>query len=213
MTDSSPLKKACPIFPWPYHVFFLFLGACGSGKGIVVRPMGPEEALLFDNGVDLIQTPNLLQGNWLESWEQETEQRVKESDLIAVVRIDTFSSDVSPSGERSHRLHTHIEAIKHGHFDKNELDLVVRAKDPGEGTLRNRDAQLVGKRFVAFIRWFRESPESPIVPRFHLSPASDPVLRRINSLVERYHLPPEKRRRVIVKEESEGKQEAESNPD
>jgi hypothetical protein len=46
--------------------------------------------LLFDNAVDLVEAPVIVEGEWSGAFER----RVGRADLIAVVRVESLSSDL-----------------------------------------------------------------------------------------------------------------------
>ncbi len=177
------------------------LAACGSSAPrIVATPMTSAQGVVFENGVDYIDDPALLEGSWLETWEQEVDLRVRTADVVAYVRISTLRTDTDLERNETHRLVAHIDTLRLGEgvSDGDELELVVREGDPGFDTVHNQDPRILNQRFVAFVKWTQESEGMPIVARWHLSPASERVVRRVNSLVEARRSPNDDRRRIIV---------------
>jgi hypothetical protein len=172
---------------------------CGSSAPrIVVTPMTQAQGVVFENGVDYIDDPTLLEGSWLETWEQEIDLRVRSSDVIAYVRVTTMRTDTDLERHETHRLVAHIDSLRHGEVSGEELELVVRQGDAGFDTVHEQDRRILNQRFVAFVKWTQDGVDGPIVARWHLSPASERVVRRVNTLVESRRAPDEDRRRVII---------------
>lgn len=211
------MRRPTPRRPSPLaHVAVVLLlgsaapssGGCGSSAPrIVVTPMTQAQSTVFENGVDYIDDPTLLEGNWLETWEQEIDLRVRSSDVIAYVRITTMRTDTDLERHETHRLIAHIDSLRQGASPEEELELVVRQGESGFDTVHEQDRRILNQRFVAFVRWTQDGPDAPIVARWHLSPASERVVRRVNTLVESRRAPDEDRRRVIVHDQPADEEE------
>lgn len=164
------------------------LVACGGGSqsGVPAKPPGEftaEHALLFESGVDFIADPEALEGRWRDDWSTELAGRVSYADVIALVQVDTFRTDVDPARRNTYRLVADVAKTWMGEAP-DELVLVVRPGDTGFGTVHNKEDQIINKGFVAFIRWDLDE-NGRVVPRWHLSPASSPVAERVMYLVGR----------------------------
>ncbi len=173
---------------------------CGGANAPVMVVTGPftdAHRRAFDNGLDLIENPTSLEGAWLRDWEEEIDRRVSLSDVVALVRITTLRVDVDLNRRETYRLIAHVERQRHGELP-NEIALVSRQADPGYPTIRTNSERILNQSFVLFLKWADE--EGQVIARWHLSPAADRVVRRVNSLVERRLTPTEERRRVIVRE-------------
>jgi hypothetical protein len=174
------------------------LFGCGSGPvHRTVTPMTPEAELAFENGIDFIDDPTLLEGNWLEDWEQDIARRVELCDAVLVVRVISVHENVDLDRDLSYRLASHIETVRYGTGFQDEITLVSRTSDDGHPSVRENQARLLQQQFVAFVR-FVEGEDGQVVPRWHLSPAADRVVRRVNSLLATRV--PGDRRRVIVRD-------------
>jgi hypothetical protein len=169
----------------------------------VVTPLTTAQGAVFENGVDYIDDPALLEGSWLETWEQEVDLRVRAADVVAYVRITTMRTDTDLERNQTHRLVARIDTLRLGDgvTEGEEIELVVRQGDAGFDTVHEQDRRILNQRFAAFVKWTQESEGLPIVARWHLSPASERVVRRVNSLVEARRSPGEDRRRIIVHEQ------------
>lgn len=178
---------------------FAAIAGCGGGPApiVVTSPFTDEHETAFENGIDYIEDPTILEGSWLSSWEDDIDRRVQLSDAVALVTVTTLRQDVDLDRHETYRLITRVDRERHGELP-DEVTFVVRHDQAGFGTVHGNDARILNQRFVAFVKWAEE--EGQIVPRWHLSPATERVVRRVNTLVERIHTPHEDRRRVIVRE-------------
>jgi hypothetical protein len=179
-------------------VCLLAAPACGGGAvRRTVTPMTPEAELAFENGIDFIDDPSLLEGNWLEEWEGDIARRVDLCDAVLVVRITAVQQNVDLDRNLSYRLVAHIENVRFGTGFDDEITLVSREGDAGHASVHEYESRLLQNQFVAYVRFVEEGEE--VVPRWHLSPAADRIVRRTNSLLESRRSS-EGRRRVTVHE-------------
>jgi hypothetical protein len=163
----------------------------------VTSPFTEEHETAFENGVDYIDDPSILEGSWLHSWEDDIDRRVSLADAVVFVTITTFREDVDLERRKTYRLVARVDRRRHGEVP-DEIVLVVRQGEIGFGTVDENHGRLLNQRFVAFLKWVDDGGQ--VVARWHLSPAAERVVRRVNTLVERRHTPTEERRRVIVRE-------------
>lgn len=172
-------------------------GGPGTPEIVVTGPFTDEHAVAFDNAVDYFADPSQLEGGWRRDWEEDVDRRVSLADAIGVVEVTTVRTDVDLDRRETYRLLSRVIRERHGDLP-DELTLTVRQSDPGYGTVHGNDARILNQRFIAFVKWADE--DGRVVPRWHLSPASDAVIRRVNTLIERRHTPAAERRRVIIRE-------------
>jgi hypothetical protein len=174
------------------------LVACGASNPAprVVSPLTEEAAAAFDNGVDLIGDPTMLEGGWLRSWERDLDQRVGLADAVGLVTVATVQEDVDLERRINYRLSAHVERDRFGGL-AGEVDLAAKSGQPGYVSVSSNTERLLNQQFVLFVKWTDE--DGRVVPRWHLSPASPAVQRRVNSLLEQRRAP-EERRTVIVHE-------------
>lgn len=174
--------------------------ACGSTTSqIVARPITAEQAAVYDNGIDYVDNPSLLEGPWLETWEREIDQRVTNADAVSYVTISTIRTDADLERRETFRLTAHSDSIRYGQIDE-DMVIVSARNDSGFDTVRGNDTRILNNRFVLFLRWVQADANSPRVARWHMSPASEPIVARVNSLVAARHGDTTDRRRIIVRE-------------
>ena len=180
----------------------LAASGCGSTSArTVARPMTAEQAAVYDNGIDYVDNPALLEGPWLATWEREIDQRVTEADAVSYVTISTIRTDADLEHRETFRLTAHSDSIRYGTIDEDVVIVSARS-DAGFETVRGNDTRILNNRFVLFLRWAQADASSPLVARWHLSPASEFIVRRVNSLVDARHGDRTERRRVIIRESS-----------
>lgn len=179
------------------------LSGCGaSAATIVVTPMTADDEIAFENGLDFIDDPTLLEGSWLDSWQQDIERRVQLSDAIALIRVATVRTDTDLEHRDTYRLLATVEQVRIGTGVPDEITLVAREGDPGFGTIQENDERVLNQRFIVYLRWTRNEAGT-LIPRWHLSPAGERVIARVNTLVELRRTAPDDRRRVIVRQRQE----------
>ncbi len=188
-------------------------GCGGAAAEVVVTPMTAEHEAAFENGVDFIDDPRLLEGSWLETWESEIEHRVTLSDAIGVVRITTVRHDTDLEHHDTYHLVATVVSTRYGTMP-GEVSLTTREGESGFGTVAGNDERLLAppadrpEHFILFLKWTRDD-SGDLVARWHLSPAGTAVVQRVNSLVELRRRDSEERRRVIVHTTSSGDDEEE----
>jgi len=181
----------------------LLVCGCGSATPqVVVTPMTPEGETVFENGVDFIDDPSLLEGSWLDNWESDIEHRVTLADAVAIVRVTTVRRDTDLEHHDTYHLAVVIDNIRFGNID-SELLLSAREGEGGFGTIAGNDDRLLQPpaphpdHFILYLKWTRDD-DGGLVPRWHLSPAGTAVVQRVNSLIELRRQSTDTRRRVIV---------------
>jgi len=158
--------------------------------------MTPEAELSFENGLDFIDDPSILEGNWLEDWERDIAQRVELCDAVLVVRITAVHQNVDLERNLSYRLVAHVETVRFGVGFEDEITFVSRQGEVGYHSVNGNQSRLLQQQFVAYVRFVESETGEPIA-RWHLSPAGDRIVRRTNSLLDGRRSG-ESRRRVIV---------------
>lgn len=179
------------------------LSGCGSAPppARATTPFTAEHAEVFEDGVDFIADPTQLEGRWREDWSRDLDRRVSESDVIAKVTVHTIHTDTDLDRVSTYRLVGEVEEALWGEPPEDEVTLSVREGDPGYGTLEGNDRRVLNQSFVAFIKWY-DAPDGTVRPHWHLAPSTEPVVSRVEYLIENRLRAPEDRadRRVIVHE-------------
>jgi len=180
----------------------LVLGCGSASPQVVVSPMTPEAEVSFENGVDFIDDPSLLEGSWLDNWESDIEHRVTLSDAIAIVRVTTVRRDTDLEHHDTYHLAVSVESTRLGTLSSDVL-LSAREGQTGFGTLVGNDERLLSPpsdhpdHFILFVKWAHDDSGGTIA-RWHLSPAGPAVVQRVNSLIELRRTSSEDRRRIVV---------------
>ena len=160
-------------------------GACGSqavSSGALVRSEFTEQDRhYFDDAVDLLADPAMLEGSWRDQWLADFGQRIERSDLIATVRIASLGTADRPDGMRFFRLQARVEERLKGAAPAPSVTLRVEPARSGS-VERNRE-RLLRERFVVYIKWARE--QGAVVAHWHLMPATKSVVGRLHKLFER----------------------------
>lgn len=162
------------------------LGGCGGGA-TAVRPTSPftdEDARFFDGSVDFVEDPTALQGRWADTWNEELDERVGRLDMLAAIEVHTLRTDTDLDRRRTFRLVANVRDELYGDYELGELDLVVREGERGFATVEGNQRRILHQPFLAFVKFAESELDGSIVPKWHLSPVSQPVLDRVNALLE-----------------------------
>jgi hypothetical protein len=150
------------------------IGCAGASSNAPASDFRPSDVALFDNAVDLVEAPVIIEGDWTGAFEQ----RVRRADLIAVVRIDALGSDFVKR-RSAYRLTVRVKNRLKGSSSK-EIVLSVRDDESGYPSVRANEDRLLHDPFIAFIKW-EAAPEPPeLIAHWHLSPDSDAVRAKID---------------------------------
>lgn len=133
-----------------------------------------SDVSLFDNAVDLVEAPVIVEGEFSGAFER----RVGRSDLIAVVRVDTLSSDLV-NRRSAYRLTLRVKDRLKG-ISTKEIVLRVGDEEAGYQSVRVNEDRLLHEPFVAFIKWESDPDRPELISHWHLSPDSDSVRQKIN---------------------------------
>jgi hypothetical protein len=186
---------------------FVAVAACGGGSQEVevqVTPFTEEHAAVFEDGIDFVADPEGLEGRWREDWSRELDQRVSWSDVVAVITIRTIRTDTDPNRETTLRLLAEPSRTLLGEIP-DEIELKVGHEQAGFSTVEGNDRQILNTEFVAFLKWY-QAADGSVRPHWHLAPASDPVMSRVEYLLERRREVPrerDRRTRTVIHEAEE----------
>jgi hypothetical protein len=137
-----------------------------------------SDAALFDGAVDLIENPLAVEGT-----RGTFERRVARADLIAVIRLESLSSDLIRR-RSAYRLAVRIERRLKG-SSARELVLRVEEDQAGYRTVQANEDSLLRDPFIAFVKWERDAESSEPVSHWHLSPASDATLEQVQLVLRK----------------------------
>lgn len=187
-----PMRR---ILSW--SIVVLAFAACGGSQEVEVQlsPFTEEHAEVFEDGVDLVADPEGLEGRWREDWSRDLDRRVSWSDVIAVITVRTIRTDTDPNRRTTLRLVVEPSRELVGDIP-DEVDLKVFHDAPGFSTVEGNSRQILDQEFIAFLKWY-QADDGSVLPHWHLSPASQPVLSRVEYLLERRReIPRERDRRT-----------------
>jgi hypothetical protein len=169
------------------------LSACGSSRPHV-RPSSPFEevhARFFDNAADFISEQVSLGGQWASDWDEELRGRVGYADTIAVVKVETLRTSIDVEHRRTyHLLCAVVGRLLRGQLPEDDrIEVSVQEGSAGFETIARNERRLVEGNYLMFIKWAEMGDAEQVVPRWHLSPATErvrgDVTRMLNEAEER----------------------------
>lgn len=177
----------------------LAVAACGPGVSAVrvTSPTSAAELRVFDHGVDLVDDPDILAGQWRESWGEELQSRVGSADVIELVHVNSAQATRIPDQGPSYRLDIEPSDTLLG--ESADITLVSTEGDGGYVSIDRNQTRLLSTDFVLFVKWFQRDT-GVIDAHWHLSPATPAVVRRVQYLVERRRTAPADQQRRVVRE-------------
>ena len=165
----------------------LFLGGCGAATtvaGANAAPFTAETRALFEDGVDFVADPGVLDGQWRENWARELDERVSEADIVARVTVHTVRTDTDLDRRTTYRLLVNEDQAYLGSLPA-DIQLTTDEAAPGFGTVSGNERRILNQPFVLFLKWERPLDAAAALPRWHLSPSTEPVVLRTEFLLER----------------------------
>jgi len=127
--------------------------------------------------VDLVEAPVIVEGEWGGAFER----RVERADLIAVVHVDSLSSDFVKR-RSAYRITIRVKGRLKGSSSK-EIVVRVRDDEPGYESVRANEDWLLHNSSVAFIKWETDPGSPELTAHWHISPDSDAVRDKIEFLL------------------------------
>jgi hypothetical protein len=169
---------------WAVAIAVLSVAAIGCGGGFAVgRPWDAAgEATVFDDGIDMVDDPAKLSGEWAFRARQDLDARSNLADMIAVVNIVSIQTMKDVDGTEARRVDTRIVRILYGATPDKALVLKSSATSLGNALITRYEGRLSGD-FVVFLRWF-EQKDGTIGHHFHFSPSSPQILEMVHKYVE-----------------------------
>lgn len=150
----------------------IVIAACGGSRQgpIVSSPFEQRDAQLFDDGMDLMEDPDSLHGQWRADWEGELTERIERSDVVVEGSVLAVHADSDPDKRTSYRVVLSVVHVHQGRMDSKETSLIAREGALGYRSIAVNPERLLRRQFVAFIK-YAEAPGRPVA-HFHLTPPS-----------------------------------------
>lgn len=165
-------------------VLALSLASCaGSVPGPeVTSPFTARDEQLFDDGVDLMEDPDALHGQWRVDWERELSERLQRSDAIVEGEVIAVHADENPDKRVNYRVVLTLRKVHHGHLGEGvtEVALTSREGGVGYGSIASNPQRILRLPFVAFMKYV-EAPGRPFA-HFHMTPPSVALRRGLAAL-------------------------------
>jgi hypothetical protein len=175
------------------------VAACGPAPAAVrvTSPMTELELRVFDHGVDFVDDPEILAGQWRRNWGDELQARVGSADIIMLTRVNSAQATRIPDVGPSYRLDIEPSGALFG--ASSDVDLVSAEGHPGYSSIDRNQSRLLAGDFVLFVKWYRADDRS-LDAHWHLSPATEAVTSRVRFLIDSRRTAPANRPRRIVRE-------------
>lgn len=169
----------------------LGLGCGGAVSNTPTTAFRASDAELFDNAVDLVAKPAIVEGEWGGAFER----RVARADVVAAVRAQSLSGELVRR-RAAYRIEVEVTSWLKG---SSTRELVLRVSDDEDGyrTVQVNEDRLLHDSFIAFIKWEANSGPEPVT-HWHLSPDSSGVRQKIEYVLRRP--PPDPHTQVEVVE-------------
>lgn len=160
----------------------LGLVACGGGAPVVrvTSPFTSSDATVFDQGVDFVDDPDILEGHWSEDWTREFQHRVGSSDLVEIVDVVSLRVATLPDQDPEYMIDIQPRRALLG--DSTDVDLESHTGDSGYASIDSNQRRLASGSFLLFVK-YATGPDGTIVAKWHLSPATDKILGHANDLL------------------------------
>jgi len=155
--------------------------ACGGSVPgpTVTSPFTGRDAQLFDDGLDLMEDPDALHGQWRADWERELTERIGRSDAIVEGEVATIHVDSDLDKRKSYRIVLKVRKVYRGDLGPGvtEISLITREGALGYGGIASNPDRALRRPFVAFMKYV----QAPARPRahFHLTPPSIALRRAL----------------------------------
>lgn len=151
-------------------------GASGAANapGQAGTPYSGASIALFDDAIDSAAVGLDFGKTYAPSSDPELRRRVKQSDAVVRVRVDTVTSrNDGPRPTYEVRLRA-LEQPLAGSPPEGGVSVNIGSASESYGIVRSLDGALVGRTFIAFLRTFSR-PDGERETHFHLSPDSSEV--------------------------------------
>ncbi len=147
-------------------------GVFGCGGGFATgRPWNAEaEASVFDDGVDLVDDPAKLSGEWETAAQMALQHRASSADMTAIVDISSIQTTKDVDGTEARRISVDLVELLYGATPEKTITFESAATALGNSLIVRHEQRLDGA-FIVFVRWF-DRPDGTVGSHFHFSPSS-----------------------------------------
>jgi hypothetical protein len=175
---EESMRRSCAI-----AIAVASVAAVGCGGSFAVgRPWdAAAEATVFDDGIDVVDDPEKLSGEWAFRARQDLDARSNLADLVAVVNITSVQTTKDVDGTEARRIDTRVMSILYGTTPDKTLVLKSSSTALGNSLIIRHEGRLSGE-FIVFLRWF-EQEDGTIGHHFHCSPSSPAILENVRKYV------------------------------
>jgi hypothetical protein len=150
-----------------------------------IRPTSPFTAEMghhFDDSVDYVSNLDDIGGRLATDFRTQIDYLGRNSDLIAIARIETVTVSQDPDGTQSYRLTAAVtEGIKGTIPEDSRVSLRASQGQAGYNTVQGRQERLQSGRWLLFVKWYTDGA-GEVRPHWHLSPHSDGLVLRVREL-------------------------------
>lgn len=172
----------------PRVLFLALVAACATTSTNATpttgTPLTAEDRVLFDDGVDFVGDPSVLEGRWRDDWSRELDERVTNADIVSYIRVHALRTDVDLERRTTYRLL--IDEVNGIVGDlPDDLALASLEGDGGFSTIDGNENRILDQELVLFLKWEQSEPGAEVRARWHLSPHTEDVTSRVEYLAER----------------------------
>lgn len=158
----------------------LALLGCGSAPvAHVSSPFTTSDATVFDQGVDFVDDPDILEGHWSEDWTRDLHHRMGSADLVETVHIVSLRVNTQPDQEPTYAIDIAPDAALYG--DALDLDLRATTGDAGYSSIDSNQRRLLSGSFLLFVKW-TQGADGSLVAKWHICPASAKITALVREL-------------------------------
>jgi hypothetical protein len=159
----------------------LLVMACGGAASGANRPVPPysgHTADLFDDVIEARAVGLDPEASGSAKGDPVVRERVQLADATVRVRVDTITVKQEETGASYQVGFRVLDKLAGVHPPGETFTVKIDKGGPSAGILRSYETQLVGKRFIAFVRLFAKS-DGDREYHFHLSPDSKDVAQAV----------------------------------
>jgi hypothetical protein len=163
-------------------LFVLCTLSCG-GTGAnqpprATAPLSAEDAELFNDGIDMLDKPEMLQDTWRQQWAEDTQRLADRAQLVARGEVTTLRTEQDPDMRTTVDVVLHVKEVLLGDHSGGDLVLRSRAGAVGFGSVQEHRQRVLRADMVAFVRYALEGGQQ--VMHFQLVRPSGPVLNAVD---------------------------------